>query len=82
MDFGPQRGFLLFTLFSLYCPTRHTGLKIFARIFQIKQVKAAKKSLAGAVYKYEKLTNRKLGDLKMPSLEDIFTTFGIMCYHF
>ena len=43
MDFGPQRGFLLFTLFSLYCPTRHTGLKIFARIFQIKQVTAAKK---------------------------------------
>ena len=43
MDFGPQRGFLLFSLFSLYCPTRHTGLKIFARIFQIKQVTAAKK---------------------------------------
>ena len=64
MDFGPQRGFLLFTLFSLYCPTRHTGLKIFARIFQIKQVKAAKKSLAGRCLQVWKTNKRKTWQLE------------------
>ena len=49
-------------LFSLLCSTWCAVLKIFVRLFPIKQVKASlEKSLAGAIHKDEKWKN---GDKK------------------
>ena len=36
-------------LFSLFCSTWCVALKMFLRLFRIKQVKALKKGLAGAI---------------------------------
>ena len=41
-------------LFSLFCSIWRMVLKMFVRLFRIKQVKASKKSLAGAFYKKER----------------------------
>ena len=62
-------------LFSLFCPTWRTDLKMFARLFRIEQVKALKKSLVGVVYEQEKEEKRRnvfLAALKIPKLKQIF----------
>ena len=57
--------------------------KVFVRLFRIKQVKASKKSLAGAIYKEEKWWDggkRVLHYFRMPKPQEIFTTVAIVCH--
>ena len=66
----------------MFCPTWRAVLKMFATFFRIKQVLTSlEKSLAWAVYKSKKNedteTKKVLGDLKMPKLEEIFTSVAI-----
>ena len=59
-------------LFSLFCPAWRACLKMFARLFQIKQLKASKKfweELFASTKNVAKETNRVLVELKMPKLE-------------
>lgn len=65
-------------LFNMVC-----GFKMFARLFQCKQVKASKKGLQELVTKRKKgetKTNRVLDDLKMSKLKEIFMTVAIVCH--
>ena len=67
-----------FVLFNMVC-----GFKMFARLFQCKQVKASKKGLQKLVTKRnngETKRNRVLDDLKMPKLKQIFMTVAIVCH--
>ena len=41
-------------LFSLFCSTWRAVLKMFWRLFRIKESESLEKSLAGAIYKEEK----------------------------
>ena len=54
-------------------------LNMFVKLFLIKQVKASQKSLAGAIYKEGK--RRVLDNLRMPKLQETFTTVAIVCHH-
>ena len=59
-------------LFSLFCPAWRTCLKMFARLFQFKQLKASKEfqeELFTSTKNVKTETNRVLGDFKMPKLE-------------
>ena len=59
------------------------GFKMFARLFQYKQVKASKKGLQELFTKRkhgETKRNRDLDELKMPKLKEIFTTLAIVCH--
>ena len=67
-------------LFYLLCSTWRAVLNMLVRLFRIKQVKASKKSLAGAIYKEEKWKNgdKKSSWRRMPKLQEIFTTVAIV----
>ena len=55
-------------------------------IFGLKQVKAWQKRLAEAIYKEEKWRNEdkraQIDYLRMPKLQEIFTTVAIMCHRY
>ena len=55
-------------------------------IFGLKQVKAWQKRLAEAIYKEEKWRNgdkrAQIDYLRMPKLQEIFTTVAIMCHRY
>ena len=58
-------------------------LKIFVRLLWIKQVKASRKSLSGAIYNEkngEMEAKRVLDNLRMSKLREIFTTVVIVCH--
>ena len=58
-------------------------LKMFLRLFRIKASESLEKSLARAVYKEEKWRNRDkraLDHLRMPKLQEIFTTVAMVCH--
>ena len=60
-------------------------LKIFVRLLWIKQVKASRKSLSGAIYNEkngEMEAKRVLDNLRMSKLREIFTTVVIMCHRY
>ena len=51
---------------------------MFVRLFRIKASENLEKSLAGAIHKKEKWRNRDY--LRMPKLQEIFTTVVIVCH--
>ena len=58
---------------------------MFVRLFRIKANESLEKFLAGAIYKEEKWWNwdkRALDHLRMPKLQEIFTTVAIVCYRY
>ena len=58
---------------------------MFVRLFRIKANESLEKCLAGAIYKEEKWWNgdkRALDHLRMPKLQEIFTTVAIVCYRY
>ena len=72
-------------LLSLFCSTWFVVLKMFVRLFRIKANESLEKCLAGAIYKEEKWWNwdkRALDHLRMPKLQEIFTTVAIVCYRY
>ena len=72
-------------LLSLFCSTWFVVLKMFVRLFRIKANESLEKFLAGAIYKEEKWWNwdkRALDHLRMPKLQEIFTTVAIVCYRY
>ena len=72
-------------LLSLFCSTWFAVLKMFVRLFRIKANESLEKCLAGAIYKEENWWNgdkRALDHLRMPKLQEIFTTVAIVCYRY
>ena len=70
-------------LLSLFCSTWFVVMKMFVTLFRIKANESLEKCLAGAIYKEEKWWNgdkRALDHLRMPKLQEIFTTVAIVCY--
>ena len=68
--------------FSLFCSTWRAFLKIFVILLRIKS-ESLEKSVAGAIYKEENgelETKRVLDNLRMPKLQEIFTTVAIVCH--
>ena len=66
----------------MFCST-WLVLKMLVRLFRIKASERLEKSLAGATYKEENgetETKRSLDYLKMPKLQEIFTTVAIVCH--
>ena len=59
---------------------------MFRRLFQIKAIESLeKRRLVGAIYKEEKGRNgdrRALDYLRMPKLQEIFTTVAIVCHRY
>ena len=69
-------------LFSLFSSTWRAVLKTFVRLFRIKASESLGKSLARATTKKkngEKETKKALDYLRMPKLQEIFTTVAIVC---
>ena len=51
--------------------------------FRIKASESLQNSLAGAIYKDKKMGKRRQKELlKMPKLQEIFTTVAIMCHRY
>ena len=72
-------------LLSLFCSTWFVVLKMFVTLFRIKANESLEKCLAGAIYKEEKWWNgdkTALDHLRMPKLQEIFTTVAIVCYRY
>ena len=70
-------------LFSLFCSTWRAVLKMFVRLFLIKASESHEKNLAKAIYKEkngEKERKRALYNLRMPKIQEIFTTVAIVCH--
>ena len=59
---------------------------MFRHLFQIKAIESLeKRRLVGAIYKEEKGRNgdrRALDYLRMPKLQEIFTTVAIVCHRY
>ena len=69
-------------LFSLFSSTWRAVLKTFVRLFRIKASESLGKSLARATTKKkngETETKKALDYLRMPKLQEIFTTVAIVC---
>ena len=74
-------------LFSLFCSTWRAVLKMFVRLFRIKASESLEKNLAIAnVFTKkkngEKERKRALYNLRMPKLQEIFTTVAIVCHRY
>ena len=70
--------------FSLFCSTWRAFLKIFVILLRIKS-ESLEKSVAGAIFKEENgelETKRVLDNLRMPKLQEIFTTVAIVCHRY
>ena len=70
-------------LFSLFCSTWRKVLKMFVRLLRIKASASLEKHLARAIYKEEIWRNgekKALYNLRMPKLQEIFTTVAIVCH--
>ena len=70
-------------LFSLFCSTWRAVVKMFVSLFRIEPVKASKKFSRGSLQKKENgetESKRVLDNLRMPKLQDIFTTIAIACH--
>ena len=72
-------------LFSLFCSTWRAVLKMFVRLFQIKASESLKKRISKSYLKEkngEKERKRVLYNLRMPKLQEIFTTVAIVCHRY
>ena len=67
-------------LLSLFCSTRRAVLEMFVRLFRFKVSESLKIVYQELFTKKNGETKRALDYLRMPKLQDIFTTDAIVCH--
>ena len=67
-------------LLSLFCSTRRAVLEMFVRLFRFKVSESLKIVYQEVFTKKNGETKRALDYLRMPKLQDIFTTVAIVCH--